>query len=445
MRRSIFSRFSTYQSILTNATSLVGTLAVTSVLGFGYWWLAARLFSPAAVGLASAAISAMMLLGTMSMLGLGTLLMGFLPRQRECAGALITTALLVVGGAGIVPGLLFVLVAPLLDSDLQILADSPAHIALFTLGVSLTAMVLVLDQALIGLLLGGRQLWRNTVFALSKLALLLLAGRSLMARDGALIYAVHVAGMIISLVILVRPGWFRQDWKKMLCPEWGLVRGLGHLALRHHLFNLMLQAPGLMLPLVVTMVLSVTLNASFYVAWMLAGFVFVIPAALTTVLYADGSAQPEALARKARFTFGLALLLGAVACLLLWLSARWVLGLFGASYAAQAVWCLRGLSFGVFPLIVKSHYVAICRVRSQIGRAALLIAVGSLLELVFAAVGATMGELAGLSVGWCLALGIEALLMGPTVQRTIRTIKPIAEAEPLPAEVTQPNISYHRP
>src|SRR5881275_3639940 len=67
--------------ILVNAGSLVGTTAVTSVLGFVYWWLAARQFPPEAVGFASAAISAMMLLATICILGLGTLLVGELPRQ----------------------------------------------------------------------------------------------------------------------------------------------------------------------------------------------------------------------------------------------------------------------------------------------------------------------------------------------------------------------------
>src|SRR5881227_2001050 len=67
--------------ILVNAGSLVGTTAVTSVLGFVYWWLAAREFPPEVIGIASASISAMMLLGNFCMLGLGTLLITELPRQ----------------------------------------------------------------------------------------------------------------------------------------------------------------------------------------------------------------------------------------------------------------------------------------------------------------------------------------------------------------------------
>src|SRR5579859_4976456 len=86
--------------MLTNAGALVGTTAVTSILGFVYWWLAARRFPPAAVGVASASVSAMVLLGGFCVLGLGTLLITELPRQPDHAGSLISTSLVVVGALG---------------------------------------------------------------------------------------------------------------------------------------------------------------------------------------------------------------------------------------------------------------------------------------------------------------------------------------------------------
>src|SRR6266853_6583633 len=83
--------------ILVNAGSLVGTTAVTAVLGFVYWWLAARQFPPETVGFASAAISAMTLLGSICVLGFGTLLIGELPRHPGKEMSLISPALILVG------------------------------------------------------------------------------------------------------------------------------------------------------------------------------------------------------------------------------------------------------------------------------------------------------------------------------------------------------------
>ena len=70
-----------HRDLLSNAGSLVMSTGVASLLGVVYWMFATRLFSQRAVGYGSAAVSAMTLLGTIGMLGLGTLLIGELPRR----------------------------------------------------------------------------------------------------------------------------------------------------------------------------------------------------------------------------------------------------------------------------------------------------------------------------------------------------------------------------
>src|SRR3954467_957900 len=90
--------------MLFNAGSLFATTLVTSLLGFVYWWVAARWFPPDSIGIAAASISAMMLLGQICVLGLGTLLITELPRQPDKAGSLISTALTVVGTVGVCVG-----------------------------------------------------------------------------------------------------------------------------------------------------------------------------------------------------------------------------------------------------------------------------------------------------------------------------------------------------
>src|SRR5690349_5536369 len=137
--------------LLVNASSLIGTTAVTSGLGFVYWWVAARRFSPTAIGAASASLSAMTLLGGASLLGLDTLLVTELPRQPKQAGSIISTALLVVGVAGTGAGFLFALLASNLSPEFHPLGTSFVDILTFSIGVGGYALTWVLDQALIGL------------------------------------------------------------------------------------------------------------------------------------------------------------------------------------------------------------------------------------------------------------------------------------------------------
>ncbi len=410
--------------ILANAGSLVGTMAVTSVLGFAYWWLAARRFPPEAVGLASAAISAMTLLGTFGILGLGTLLLGELPRQRGKEVSLISAALILVGGVGCCLGIIFAVVAPHISTSFQVLGASFINIALFAVGVSLTAITLVLDQALIGLLRGGLQLWRNTLFAGVKLVALFVAVLWLSHVTGLTIYATWIIGNIFSLAtlagfVIVKRGWPGRNY----LPQWGLLRKLGPAALKHHALNITLDAPSLILPVLVTVLLSATVNAWFFVSWTLAGIANMISVALATTLYAVSSAQPSMLARKLRLTLSLAFVACVLANCVLLLGASQVLGLFGHSYSEQAAWSLRILSLESFPFIVKNHYVAISRIHNRVARTTLLTIATGLFELGGAALGARLGGLNGLSLGWFAAMCVEAMFMSRTVYKATQFVQ----------------------
>ena len=408
-------------ALLRNAASLVGSTGVTSVLGFIYWWLAARQFSPAAVGFASATISATSLLGMFGILGLGTLLVGELPRQQSQKAPLISTALIVVGGAGLGLGVLFSALAPSISTSFQSLAANPENILLFALGVSFTSISSVLDQALIGLLQGGLQLWRNALFAVVKLVALFLIGLWLTKATGIAIYTTWTIGNVVSLLVLgiialfrgVRPG-------KNLLPQFGFLRKLGPQAIKHHALNLTLQAPTMILPVLVTVALSATANAWFYVSWNLSGIGNIIISSLTMVLYAVSAAQPRILARRIRLTLGLAFLACLAINAIFFLGTRQILELFGHGYAEQAALSLRLLSLESFLFIIKSHYVAVRRIHGRVAPTALITIATGALEVGASTLGVHLGGLTGLSLGWLSAMGIEAALMSPTVYRAAR-------------------------
>jgi O-antigen/teichoic acid export membrane protein len=409
--------------MLVNASSLIGTSTVTLMLGFPYWGLAARLFPPEAVGLGSATISAMTLLGTFCILGMGTLLMGELSRQRGKEGSLISAALILVGGVGACIGVAFALIAPALSKDFQQLRGGILNVGLFALGVSLAAITVVLDQSLVGLLKSNLQFWRNTFFAIAKLVVIFFAGL-LLSRSykvGMTIYATWTIGNLLSLLALatlatVKGVWSRGSYR----PHWGLLRKLGPAALQHHMLNLTLQAPSLILPVLVTVLLSAKTNAWFYVSWMIANLASLVPYVLSTVLFATTSTQPELLPQKARITLGIAVVVSILMNCIICVGSKRMLGLFGPAYASQAEWSLRILVLGAFPRIIKDHYVAICRIQGRVVRAALPMMFGGVLEVGIAALGAHFAGLAGLSLGWVIAVCAEAGFGFYTVYKAVR-------------------------
>jgi O-antigen/teichoic acid export membrane protein len=399
--------------VVKNASSLLATTGVTSAMGFAYWTIAARMFSQRAVGYGSAAISAVTLLATIGMFGLGTLLIGELPRRTR-RGGLVTAALIASGLGSLVLGLGFAVIAPMVSSRFAAITGTPLRTLLVTVSVVLMAVGLVFDQATIGVLRGGVQLYRNLVFSLIKLLLLPVTAFIMHNQLGAGIVASWAVGMLVSLAAAAFQLW-RTGAAVLYRPDWRVLRSLGRTTFAHNWLNLAIAVPYSLMPVLVTVVVSPTANAAFYAAWMLASFVYIIPQHLSTVLFAVASADPQVIARKLRFTIKVALLVGLPASAVLWLGAHLALTLFGPGYARLATFPLELLALSYLPNIPKVYYIAVCRAIGKINRAALVLTSFAAVEIAVAAVAGYLGGLVGIAVALLVVSVVEGIATTPTV------------------------------
>lgn len=403
-----------HSDLLSNAGSLLASTGVTSVLGVVYWIFAAHVFSQGAVGYGSAAVSAMTLLGTIGMLGLNTLLIGELPRRTDRAG-LVWAALITSGLASLLLGLGFVVVAPHVSVRFAEMVGAPDRAVLFAVGVALTGMSMVFDQATIGLLRGGLQLQRNIAFAVGKMLVLPACAILLHGQFGVDITFSWVAGIALSMVLLAIHMWFVGE-PVLARPDWDVLRGLGRSVMAHNWLNLAIMMPIYLLPVLVTVIVSPSANAAFYVAAMLTGFLFIVPAHLATVLFAVVAADPRVLARKLRFALRLSFMIGLPGMAILILGAHFALGIFGAGYT-EAVVPLWLITIGYPAAVPKTLYIAVCRASGKIPRAAAVLTACSSIEIIAVVVGGMADGLYGLSVALLAVRYAEALVTAPPVIR----------------------------
>ncbi|HEY4025499.1 MAG TPA: glycosyltransferase family 4 protein [Candidatus Dormibacteraeota bacterium] len=426
-------------AITLNSGSLIATTGVTSALGAVYWWVAAHEFPAAAVGQAGALVSAMTLLGVAGTIGFSTALVPELAEGRPERAALIATALTAVAVAGLLLGVLWQAIAARVQPELGLTGGGAGPLLLFGAGAALTAVTLVLDQALVGLLRGELQLVRNTIFAAVKLlALLAVAAAPAARRDAGTIYATWTAGQAASLVALAAVAAVGNGWRAPARPRLRLLRGLRGAALLHHGFNLALSAPAWILPLEVTVLLSPAANAYFYTAWTVAGLVFAGPIALTTVLYAVGVQPGRELARPLRLTLLLSLAWSVMAVGATALLGGAVLGFFGRAYATGGTAALVVLSLVGLPQVVKLHAVTLARIHDRLRAGIVLLLAGGALELGLVAAGAARDGVAGAATGWLIAIAVEAAAVLPPIVRAVRPARgPAAgpEREPGPLRV----------
>lgn len=403
------------KELLSNAGSLVATTGLTSVFGFVFWIYAARKFSQTEVGYASAAVNSMTLLGTIGMFGMGTVLIGELPK-RNSRGGLIAAALTASVLGSLMLGLGFAFFVGAFGHKFPEISGTLPRAGLFIFGVAVTGGSLVFDEATIGLMRGGLQLWRN--LAMSGLKMVALPVSAIFIHDefGSGLLLSWVIGTVLSLipvVIMIR----RMGSTPFHRPDWGVLRGLGKVALAHNWLNLALAVPPQLIPVLVTVVVSPRANAAFYVAFMLVNFLFMLPGHLSTVLFAIASAAPELIAEKLRFILRLSLIIGLPVMAGLVVGAHYVLNIFGHDYAQLASFPLLMLALGYVPGLPKAQYIAVKRATGEVVQGAIIVSIMAFAQLASVVIGGRIDGLTGLSIGLFATSFVEGALTAPLVFR----------------------------
>jgi O-antigen/teichoic acid export membrane protein len=404
--------------LLGNSTALMATSMITSLLGFVYWWVAARSFPAEAVGVASAAVSAMTLVGTLGMFGMGTLLISELPRSKSGQWRLISTCVSVAATTSTVGGIIYLFLALFVIPGLRESLDSPLGMCLLVVATGLNGATLVLDEGLIGLLAGHLQLLRNAYFAVGKLVFIGVLAVLPIAATGTDLLATWMAGMLLSVLLIAVPLRSRAAGNPIR-PRLSVLHGLAGRAMDHNLLNVALFLPRICLPLVVTSVVSTQATAAFYTAWMVMSFLAMIPGSITTTLFAVASGDLAGLRQKVRLGLAIALSLGVPLSLGIALFARPLMGVFGKSYVSTAGAALAILALTHPAGAIRQFYVAISRVRQRTRQASIFAVGVGLAELAVAWEGGRRGGLIGLVTWLAVTIVLEGAVLAPSVLRVV--------------------------
>jgi O-antigen/teichoic acid export membrane protein len=180
-----------------NSVALILAKVATMGLGFLFWLVAARLFSPADVGLASGAVSAMMLITQLALFGVGSAVISLYPSRKDDPSGLLDGALTIVSGAALLGAAIFLVLAATVLQNLQVVAEQPLFAIGFALMCVLGTAGIVLDQTSTVLRRGDQVLVRgvlNGVVSLIGLPLVLLLPSGEQAQA---IFDVWVFGAVV--------------------------------------------------------------------------------------------------------------------------------------------------------------------------------------------------------------------------------------------------------
>jgi O-antigen/teichoic acid export membrane protein len=355
--------------LFMNSVYLMATTVVTSLLGYVFWTVAARLYPAAAIGEAGAGVSAMAFASLLGALGGSMAVLAELPgkdKPRDWS-ATITAPLVFTSATSALTAAGTVVVLSRTGHSAFLYRDG-WWVAAFVVGVVATTASQVLENVWIAEHAASWFLGASTVFAVVKLAIVALPVFAATGAAGLLgawsaVLAATVAG---CLLILARKYGYRPRLAGFSRQVWAMRETLTG----NYVISVGDQVTLYAIPVLVALRVSPEAAGWFYVAWKIGGCYAVFASAVGTSTFAEGSHRPDRALPLAVAGLKMILpciVLGAVATIV---AGRLVLDVFGAGYAAHAYPLLVLLSLAAFPDAIVTIYRGVLRVRKRYRTAA---------------------------------------------------------------------------
>ena len=386
---------------------LIATEIVAGALGLVFWIIAARRFTEADIGLAATLISSATFLATLSTLGFNISLVRFIPEGKLPVVRLINSAVTIASIVALGVAVAFGASALAWFPALSPVAGSLPVLALFTFFTAVWTVSLVFDAAFIGLGATRYVLIRAAIYNVLKIGFpfaLVLALPIPIALFSSWGLGLLVASVIAAAVLFrsVVPA-FRLRPALDLKAVGAMVR----FSLANHATNVLGAAQGLLFPLLVLAARGPGETGYFYIAWILANLLFVVPGSIFTSVLAEGSRRRAGLPANALdgLFLSLALLVPGVAALVL--AGPSVLGALNPNFLA-AVPVLNVLGASAFFVAFNALFTSIRRVEKRMRPVVGLYAGAGILSIVLAWPLLITVGLIGAGIAFAIAQGAGA-------------------------------------
>jgi O-antigen/teichoic acid export membrane protein len=363
------ARFVPQDPMERSAIALAANTGITSVLGFLYWVVAARYYSPAVVGASAALISALVLMANIAELNLYNTLIRFLPTAGRRTVQYTLRAYATVAGASVVVALAALPFVGELELASDVLSHGIAGLGLLVVAQVVWTLFALQDSVAIG---ARATFWvpvENGAFGLAKLVLLVVLATTLpqLGVFGSWFLAMVPVLVLMNVLLFLRllPRHARESAgrdERISRRDVAAFMTLDNVAL------IAATAANYVLPVMVALRAGTEANAFFFVAWSVATVLDVALVNVAGSLTVEGARQRDRLGELVARLLRRAALVAVPLVIVVLAGAPWILTLYGDAYAANSTDLLRVVVLAALPRIVIVVWMSLNRVRQQLGR-----------------------------------------------------------------------------
>jgi O-antigen/teichoic acid export membrane protein len=422
--------------LFRNGYALMANTAATGLLGLAYWLLAARHYTAADVGRASAAYSAMNLLSGLTAFNLVGMLTRFIPQSGRRTPGLVLRAYAFSSLASVLVTVPFLLMVGHLGSSYAELSSVTAGL-IFTACIVCWGIFTLQDGVLVGL---RGAIWvplENGTFGIVKMVLLLALATRL-PRTGIYISWMLPVAVSLPLVNALIFGRLMPRHTRLTADRTPpSARQIGRFLAGDYTGALCVLAVSFLLPVAVAARIEPSMNAYFYIAWTVGGTLSLLAVNMAMSLTVEGAFDQATLAANCRAALRRTMLILVPVVALVVIGAPLALGLYGPEYATHGARILQLLAIAALPQALTEMYLGALRAQSRTSTIALVQATRGILilGLAFALTG-TMG-IVGAGIAVLVSQVVVAAAVAPRLLSLLRR-RPSPSAGQVPETVPIP-------
>ena len=390
----------TNDPLLRNSMFLMLYSVANAGLGFVFWFAAAKLSAPDDLGLAIGIVSSLSLIVLITRFGLDLALIRFFPDGDKAR--VFGTALSVTTISTLICSLIYIGGIGLFSPSLSFLSE-PVNFLLFVGFATAGSVFWLIGSAFLALRRADNYFYQTSMSGSKILFLLPLAAFGAIGIFVSFGIAM-VISMAIFLVVLVKLG-VRID----LSIDVAFLKKSFAFCSSNYVSQLLIWAPTLILPIFVLNALSAPDAASYYIAYTIASILFMIPNAVSTSLFVEGS-HGQDMKLETRRSYKTTFMVLTPLTIIFIIFGNSVLGLFGATYSDIAFDVLRIMLLSGFFVAIVQICMSILRVRDANREIVILSAWIFFSLIITSAILVSIIGLNGIGYAWLLSYGAGSLL-----------------------------------
>lgn len=351
--------------MLKSSLNLILTSGVQAGIGFAFWIIVARLFATEDVGRASSLISATNLMGFLSLLGLNTTFVRYLPaaRNRRTRDRLITAGLILVATCGGAIALGYAFLTPLVAPRISFITHSPLMLAGFVILTASGGVNILTDAVFIA---SERTSFNAVTDGVVAGATRITMAIAMVGAGSYGIFSAATSGYVTAAIVSIVLMYGALRWRPAAGSYRKTLKPLLSFSGANYVGNVLVLLPNLVVPLIVLDRIGPDAAAYYYVSFQIASLLFQAVYAVEQSFLASGAHKASInrafLMRSVRILAALCL----PSLVLTIILGRWVLSLFGEQYGLHAYASLVPLALTVLPIAVNNWMLTVLRLANKL-------------------------------------------------------------------------------